>query len=134
MTASDSDETISIDFNDSQATIPYTDDISYRVEWGPRLSTDSESSESETETSDTPELFSHKYVPDRELAPLSSSFVEDVESENEEQGVEEDAGEIAQGMAVTTVYRQKCKCKKPVSYRLVDSTHATRYSSVSVDL
>ena len=138
LTASDSDETISVDWNDSQATIPYTDDFGYRIEWGPRLSTDSESAESETETNDTPELFSHKYIPDRELAPLSSSFVEDAESENEEQGVEEDVGVVAQETAITTVASINAN---DLEYLLANglsvspfisfwSRHATLYASI----
>ena len=63
-TASDSDETLSVNFenenlDNSRAAIPYADDIGYRVEWQPRASADLEWSEP---------------------APLSSNFVEDIES------------------------------------------------------
>ena len=82
--------------NDSQETIPFSYDMPYRIGWDPQSSEITESeSECEVEAEDAvPELYSHKFIPDKDPAPFSSSFVEE-EDEGEEEEADVAVGEQA---------------------------------------
>ena len=64
-------------------TLPYSYDIGYQIGYDAQAPI-VESSESESESEDQ-ELLTHKFVPDGEPAPFSSSFVEEEEEEEEEE-------------------------------------------------
>ena len=96
MRSAESEETLSVCSEDSQATFPYvdnSDETSYRIHWLPTNPTASQSEDSVVEL-DVPELYSHRFIPDSDPAPLSTSFVEEYE---EVAGEERDEGDEQAG-------------------------------------
>ena len=75
--------------NDSQETIPYSYTMPYTIGWDPRARSVSESESESESVVDMPELYSHKFIPDGDPAPFSSSFVEEEEEEEDEEELRE---------------------------------------------
>ena len=100
---SDSDATLSaesdneLEQEDLDDTLPYSYDVGYRIGFDPQAPI-IESSDSESE-SENLELLSHRYVPDGDPAPFSTSFVEE-EEEEEENGDVGEEGEVVREVDV----------------------------------
>ena len=78
----------SLPYQDNDADDADDDNVGYRVQWEPP--NEFETSESESELEDA-ELYTHKFIADKDPAPFSTSFVEyEGEEEEEAEGEDED--------------------------------------------
>ena len=108
------DETLSADkADDLDETLPYSNDVGYRIGFDPKaLLVHSSDSEPEFETDDV-ELLTHKFIPQEDPAPFSTSFVEEEgEDGNMGGGDGEEVQEVEVGAQVGVTESQATKVSK----------------------